>query len=277
MYELLLRTETLFLGLSPLVLLIAGVVAAGVGLILWLGGARHSAIIIGLLGAVVGSAVGLLVSQWFKLPPWLSMAVGAALLAGASVLLRNILILVLAVLVLSALSGGGYLAVALDRAVPQTGPEAGTQQKYAFQSFTTMDRAGRLAYMNNLSNESQTFDQRLKAMLANTWEAIQPHFWAVAVATVAGAAVGIVLVWFIAKIVIALAYSIVGAAVIFLGAQAALLAAQYTAVSALNDHRRVLPIAFLVMIVVGWLWQLFSHRRRTARKAEPEGPPQEES
>jgi hypothetical protein len=59
-YELLLRTETLFLGLPAHVLLLVGVVALGVGLVFWLGGARHSAIITGLLGAVVGAAVGLL-------------------------------------------------------------------------------------------------------------------------------------------------------------------------------------------------------------------------
>jgi hypothetical protein len=275
MYELLLRTETLFLGLSPLVLLIAGIVALGVGLVLWLGGTRHSAVIIGLLGAVVGSAVGLLVSQWFKFPPWLSVVVGAAVLAGISVLLRNILILVLAVLVFSAISGGGYLAVVLDRTVPQARPEAGAQQKDVFQSFTAMDPAGRLAYMDDISNKSQTFDQRLKALLANTREAIRPHFWTVAVATLAGAAIGIALVWFVAKIVIALAYSIVGTATIFLGAQAALLAAHYTAVSSLVDHRRTLPIAFLVMIAVGWLWQLFSHHRRTAKR-ESEEPAQQE-
>ena len=61
----------------------------------------------------------MLVSQWFTLHPLLSMLVGAMVLAVASILLRNILILVLAVLVISAVSGAGYIAVALDRIAPQ--------------------------------------------------------------------------------------------------------------------------------------------------------------
>jgi len=269
MYELLLRTETLFWGLSWLVLLIIGIVALGVGFVLWLGGTRHSAVIIGLLGAVVGSALGLLVSQGLKLNPWLSMVVGAAVLAGLSILLRNILILVLAVLVFAAFSGGGYLAVVLDRAVPQARPETRTQQSYFIQSFSAMDQAGRLAYMNEISSEKQTFGERLKALLANTGEAIRPHIWKVALAALAGAAIGIVLVWFVAKIVIGLAYSIVGTAAIFLGVQAGLLAGSYAAISSLASHRGALPIAFSIMIAVGWLWQLFSSRHG-ARKREPE-------
>ena len=262
MYELLLRTETLFRGLPALVLLIVGVVALGVGLVLWLGGTRHSAVIIGLLGAVVGSALGLLVSQLLNVHPWLSMAIGAAVLGGVSILLRNVLILVLAVLVFAAFSGGGYLAVVLDRAIPQARPETRAQQGYFVQSFSGMDQAGRMAYMNEISNEEQTFSERLKALLANTWQASRPYCWKMVLATLAGAAVGIVLVWFVAKIVTGLAYSIVGTAAIFLGVQAGLLAASYGVVSSLADHRRVLPIAFAIMIVLGWLWQLFSSSRR---------------
>ena len=266
MYELLLRTETLFWGLSWLVLLIIGVVALGVGFVLWLGGTRHSAVIIGLLGAVVGAALGLLVSQGLNLNPWLSMLVGAAVLAGLSILLRNILILVLAVLVFAAFSGGSYLAVVLDRAVPQARPETRAQQSYFIQSFSAMDQAGRMAYMNEISNEKQTFGERLKALLANTWQAIRPHIWKVALAALAGAAIGIVLVWFVAKIVIGLAYSIVGTAAIFLGVQAGLLAASYAAISSLASHRGALPIAFSIMIAIGWLWQLFSSSHRMQKR-----------
>jgi hypothetical protein len=272
MYELLLRTETLFWGLSSLALLIIGIVALVAGLVLWLGGSRHSTVIIGLLGAVVGSALGLLVSQWLTLNPWLSMIVGAAVLAGISVLLRNILVLVLAVLVLSALGGAGYLAVVLDRAVPQARPEAQAGQGPTVQYFSGMDQTGRMNYMEDLSGQDQTFAERLKALLANTWEAIRPHAWMVALAALAGAVIGLLLVWFVAKIVIALAYSIVGTAAIFLGVQAALLAAGYAVVSALADHRRILPITFLIMIALGWLWQLFVSSRRPKVVEESEKP-----
>ena len=53
MYELLLRTETLFLGLNSLVLLAIGIPALAVGLVFWLGGTRYSTIIIGLLVCLV--------------------------------------------------------------------------------------------------------------------------------------------------------------------------------------------------------------------------------
>lgn len=270
MYELLLRTETLFWGLSSLVVLLLGAIALAVGLVLWLGGSRHSTGIIGLLGAAVGSALGLLVSRWVNLNPWLSMIVGAAVLAGISVLLRNILVLVLAVLVLSALGGAGYLAVVLDRAVPQARPETRPEQTLTFQYFSGMDRAGRMNYLEDLSGTGQTFAERLQALLANTWEAIRPHVWMVALAALAGAVLGSLLVWFVSKIVIALAYSIVGTTALFIGVQAALLATGYAAVSALADHRRVLPLTFLIMVALGWLWQLISAGRRKAT-SEP-GP-----
>ncbi len=272
-YELLLRTETLFLGLPPLTLFIIGIVALAVGLVLWLGGARHSAIIIGLLGTVVGAAVGLMISQWLKLNPWLSMVIGAAVPGGVSILLRNALILILAVLVFSSLTGGGYLAVMLDRTVPQANPETQPAPNHLFQPFAAMDRAKRLAYMEDITNKDQSFQTRLRALLTNTWEAIRPHAWAVALAALVGAAVGIALVWFVAKILITLAYSIVGVTALFIGAQATLLAAQYPAVSALDHYRRALPIAFLVLIALGWLWQLISlHRRAKAPLAPPQAP-----
>lgn len=270
MYELLLRTETLFLGLKAPALLGIGIPVLVVGLILWLGGTRYSAAITGVFGAVVGSAVGLLVSQWLNLHPWLSMVVGAAVLAGLSILLRNALILVLAVLVFSAFSGAGYLAVVLDRAVPQARPTARAEQKMAVQYFSGMDADARLTYVNEISDESETFGDRLTALLDDTWEAIRPYGWMAILAIVIGAVVGLLLVWFIAKIVIALAYSIVGTAVIFLGAQAALLGAGFAAVSALEHRRPLLPAAFLTMVAIGWVWQLFYAARKPAKEVQKE-------
>ncbi len=267
MYELLLRTETLFWGLPSLVLLAIGVVALVVGLVLWLGGSRHSAIIIGLLGAVVGSAGGLLVGQQFNTNPWLAMIVGAAVLGGLSILLKNVLIVVLAVLVFSAVSGAGYLTVVLDRAIPQTQAQDQNEPRQTVRYFSRMGLAERRNYMNDISNEAQTFADRLHALLTNTWETVGPHGWALALAILAGAVVGILLVWFLAKLVIALACSIVGTATIFLGAQAALLAAGVPAVSDLASRRGALPITFLVMTVIGWIWQLF---HAGPKKPEPE-------
>jgi hypothetical protein len=273
MYELLLRTETLLLGLQTLALLAFGVGAVVVGLVLWLGGTRYHAAIIGVLGAVVGSVVGLLVSQQLNLDPWVSMAVGAAVLAGLSILLRNILVLVLAVLVFSAVGGTGYLAVVLDRAVPQTQSEARAGQGRTIQYFSGMDLAGRRDYLKDISKEAQTFAERLKALLADTWQALEPHGWMLALAIAAGAVVGILLVWLIEKIVIALAYSIVGTATLFLGLQAVLLAAGVALVSEFASRPWLPSLAFVAMTVLGWVWQLFyagarKPRKETSREAE---------
>ena len=271
MYELLLRMETLLLGLQASVLWALGIGALVVGLILWLGGTRYHAAIIGVLGAVVGSAVGLLASQRFNLSPWLGMAVGAAVLAGLSILLRNVLILVLAVLVFSAVGGAGYISVVLDRAVPHTQSESGPQaeQKWAFQQFSGMDPAARQNYMNDISRQAQTFAERLKALLVNTWQALGPHGWIIVLPLVAGAVVGILLIWLIAKIVTALAYSIVGTATIFLGAQAALLAAGVPVVSDLQSRPWLPFIVFVTMTAVGWVWQLLFAGAKKPKSVPP--------
>jgi hypothetical protein len=278
MYELLLRIETLLLGLQTSVLWALGIGALVVGLILWLGGTRYHAAIIGVLGAVVGSGVGLLASQRFGFSPWLGVAVGAAVLAGLSILLRNVLILVLAVLVFSAVGGAGYISIVLDRAVPHPQSESGSQaeQKWVFQQFSGMDPAARQNYMNDISRQAQTFAERLKALLVNTWQALGPHGWIIVLPIVAGAVVGILLVWLIAKIVIALAYSIVGTATIFLGAQSALLAAGIPVVSDLQSRPWLPFIVFVTMTAVGWVWQLlFAGAKKPKSKSPAKTEPPE--
>jgi len=276
MYELLVRIETLFLGLSTLELLSIGIPMVAVGLVLWLGGSRYSTVIIGLLGAVVGAFLGLLVSQWLNLHPWLSMIVGAIVLAVASILLRNVLIVVLAVLVFSAVSGAGYIAVVLDRIAPpqaqtqaqaQTQPQGQAGLRMPIQSFSAMNSADRMVYMNDITKEAQTFADRFKALLSNTWQAVGSQGGMVILAVAVGAVVGILLVWFIAKIVIALAYSVVGTATIFLGAQAALLGAGVDIISKIGPRPYVLPGAFIVMTAIGWVSQLFL---LSGHKARPE-------
>lgn len=265
MYELLLRTETLLLGLSTPVLWGLGLGALVVGLVLWLGGTRYHAVIIGVLGAVVGAVVGLLVGHQFAASPWLSMLIGAAVLGGLSLLLRNVLILVLAVLVFAAAGGTGYLAVLLDRAAPAASSQVPSRapssalvgQRPTRQFFGGMNLQARQQYMAGISQDARSFAARLKALLTDTWDAAGAHGWLVVVPIVGGALVGILLVWLIAKIVIALAYSIVGTATLFLGAQATLLAAGVPLASELESRRWLPAAVFLALVLIGWIWQLF--------------------
>lgn len=280
MYELLLRTETLFMGLDRPVLLGIGIGALLAGLILWLGGTRYSTVIIGLLGAVIGSAVGLMVSQWLELHVWISMLIGAAVLGALSVMLRNVLILVLAVLVVAGLSGGGYLAVVLDRMAEP--PETETQEEFTwgrqpegrqavpYQSFSGMDRSARLNYVDEISGQEKTFSERLAALIDDTWQALRPRVLEFGAAAVVGGLLAVVLLWLIKTALIALAYSVVGTAVLFLGLQTGLLGVDYPAVSALDARPMALPAAFVAMTFFGWLFQLVISRKKKPRKEERE-------
>jgi hypothetical protein len=269
MYELLLRTETLLIGLRSPALVGIGAVALVIGLIFWLGGTRYSTAIIGLLGAMIGAAGGLIASQQFGTPAWLSMLLGAVIVAVLAILLKKILVLVVAIFIISAVSGAGYVSVILDRMTPPPASDTTTQQTAVYQSFLQMGFEARQNYVNRISNESRTFLDRLNALFTDTWAAIQPHKWAALIAIIIGAVVALVLVWLIAKIVIALAYSIVGVAAIFLGLQAVLLAVSIRAASDLYPRPWLLPTVFLVMVVIGWAWQLFFLRPVKAKR-EPE-------
>jgi hypothetical protein len=274
MYELLLRTETLFLGLAPLVLLAIGIPALAVGLVFWLGGSRYSTVIIGLLGATVGAVAGLLIGQGLHLHLWLCMLVGAAGLATLSALMRNVLVLVLAVFVIAAVSGAGYLAVFLDRMAPAS-PEPTTQIRTGslvpVQSFSGMDQDDRRQYVDTLSGKEASFRDRLRAVLDNTWQAVQPHAWKIGISVIAGGLFAVFLVWLVKKALIALAYSLVGTATLWLGAQVGLLGVGYPAVSALDPRPTILLAAFSVMVVIGWAWQLlFFHAKPSKEKAEKE-------
>ncbi|HNS20398.1 MAG TPA: hypothetical protein PKH24_07855 [Sedimentisphaerales bacterium] len=286
MYELLVRIETLLMPLSTVILLGVGVTLLLVGLVFWLGGSRYSTVIVGLLGALVGAVAGLLVSQWLGLHLWLCMIVGAAVLATASVMLRNVLILVLAVLVIAAVSGAGYLAVLLDRVAPADvaqppsagiggiTPEGGgatrTEPGFLIQSFTNMDPNTRLNYVDGLikakqATEEKNFRDRVRAVLDDTWVTVRPHAWKVGLAVLAGGLVAIFLVWLVKKALIALAYSVVGAATVFLGVQTALLGANVKAISLIGPRPWVLPGTFVGMTALGWLWQLVMSRPKRAR------------
>jgi len=268
MLELLIRTETLFVGLTPVKLLAIGAPALLVGLIFWLGGVRYSTPITGLLGAVVGAGIGLLVGQWLTLHLLLSMVVGAAVLATVSVLLRNILILVLAVVVVAAAAGGSYMVVLLDRVAPaeQTQERTSTGVPAGAQSFSQMEPAARLDYVDRMARQQEDFSERVRAIGSDTFEVVQPHLWKLILAALAGAAVSIFLVWFVKNALIALAYSVVGTGALVIGAQTALLAADVRAASALPPNPWLLPGICGGMVAFGWIIQILATRKPKERR-----------
>ncbi len=270
MYEFLLRTETLLIGLRPPVLLGVGAVALAIGLVFWLAGTRYSTAIMALFGAVIGAAIGLMAGNRFDVHPWLSILIGAVVVAVLAILLKKVLVLVLAVLILSAVSGVGYVSVVLDYTAPPPPSDTETEQITVYHPFLQMAPEARMEYVDRISNESPTFLDRLKALFADTWAAIKPHTTPALIAIVVGAVVALVLVWLIAKIIIPLAYSIIGVAAIFIGLQAALLSVNVRATSDLNPRPWLLPVIFLVLVVIGWMWQLFFYRPVRVVHEEPE-------
>jgi hypothetical protein len=271
MYEFLLRTETLLIGLKPPALLGIAAIALVIGPVFWLGGTRYSTIIMALFGAVIGATAGLIVGNRFDVHPWLSILIGAVIVAVLAILLKKALVLVLAVLILAAVSGAGYVSVVLDYTAPPPASETTTDQITVYHPFLQMAPDARLAYVDRIANKSPTFVDRLKALLDDTWAAIRPHTVPALIAVVAGAVVALVLVWLIAKIIIPLAHSIVGVAAIFVGLQAALLSVNVRATSDLSPRPWLLPVIFLVLVVIGWMWQLFSYRpARVVEQEEPE-------
>jgi len=260
MVELLLRFETLLLELNRSTLLSVGVPVLIVGLVLWLSGDRFGGAIIGLLGAAVGATGGLLVGQWLEIEHTRCMAIGAGLLAIVSVLLRNMLIMILAALILAALSGGGYLAAKLD-GVTMEDAEA-QSQTLLMNSFRSMELTDRQAYLDQISSGAMGFSERLRALLGDTWQRVEPYVWQMSGMSLAGGIAALVLFWLLKKMVIALAYSVVGATATLMGAQTLLLGLGVQVLPSLDGTRWVVPAVFGSLVLIGWVCQLISRRPR---------------
>jgi hypothetical protein len=122
--------------------------------------------------------------------------------------------------------------------------------------------------VDEISGEEQTFSDRLRALLDDTWRTVRPQAWKFGLSVVAGGLVAVFFVWLIKKVLIAVAYSVVGTATIFLGTQAALLGVGFPAASALEARPWLLPTTFASMTVFGWVFQLVSSRPRAGKQPQ---------
>ena len=267
MYELLIRIETLCVEAPPLTLLGIGLVTTAAGLLLWLAGMYFSSVIIGILGAVVGSFCGLLVSQWLDVSSLLTMGIGAVLFCVAAVLFRNIIIVVLAVIVFALASSTAYSSMILGS--PSEQPEAGLDQRM-FRSFSQMDPAARLAYVNRVSQEAEGFFEKLKALLKDTLGAMNPHKWKLLLAALLGGIGGLALIWLIKRLVLAVCCSGVGALLVLVGIESMLMVGGVQVCSAFAEHRGVLTAAYFSMVGIGTIVQLILMRSRKVREVRAE-------
>ncbi|MDI9431556.1 MAG: hypothetical protein QM570_07545 [Planctomycetota bacterium] len=281
MNELLLRIEAVCVEADSTILIGVGVGLAVVGLLLWLGGARYSTIVVGLLGAAVGALVGMLVSMRFALSPLLSMGIGAVALSVLSILARNVLVIILATVIFALVAATAYTGVVLDTQPAQESdarttrtqgePTATEPSPFVYQSFTAMDPNTRQAYIEQLGGpQEEDLQSRMKLVLEDLWRSLGPHKWYLIGAIVIGGLAGFLLIWFIKNVVLPLCYSVVGTTAALLGAQLLLLGLGARVASDLAPRPWIIPVTFGSMIFLGWTRQLLAGRRRHGKAAERE-------
>lgn len=251
------RIESLFLQSPPAVLLGCGVGVLVLGLLLWLAGSYFSAVILGLLGAVVGSACGLLVSQWLATPSLISMAVGAVVFTLAAVLFRNALIILLAILVFALAGGTAYSSLILKDTPAQSSSLLNTS---LIQPFSQMDTSARLAYVNQITENQESFFDRLRLMIHDAFQSMDPYKWKILLIALAAGVAGLLLIWILKKLVMAICYSGVGALLVLIGLEILLLALNIHFVAWFQDRQSALSIIYLVLVVMGLIYQLATVR-----------------
>lgn len=255
MYEILIRIESLFLESPPAVLLGCGLGVLILGFLLWLAGSYFSAVILGLLGAVVGSACGLLVSQWLNAPSLISMAVGAVVFTLAAVLFRNALMILLAILVFALAGSTAYSSLVLKETPAKS---SSLLNASLIQPFSQMESSSRLAYINQIAENEESFFERLRILVRDALETMDPYKWKILLFALAGGVAGLLLIWILKKLVMALCYSGVGALLILIGLEILLLGASIHFMSWFQNRQSALSITYLILVVMGTIYQLLT-------------------
>lgn len=266
MFEILIRIETLCLESSRAALLGYGLGVLILGILLWLAGSYFSAVILGLLGAVVGSSFGLLVSQWLNTSALASMLIGALVFALAAVLFRDVLIILLACLVFSLAGATAYSSLILK----ETPPKTYSSSSPAFvQPFSQMDTSTRLAYARQLTEKEDTFFEKLRLLVKDTFQTISPYKGKIFLFAFAGGVVGLVLIWILKKLIMAFCYSGVGTLLLLIGLEVILLGMNVHLISWFQGRPAVFAITYLSLVAIGVIFQLMTARSHK-RKKEPE-------
>lgn len=257
MYELLIRIETLCIEAQPLTLLGIGAITTVVGLLLWLAGTYFSSVVIGILGSVLGSFFGLLVSQWLDQNSLLSMSIGAAVFCIAAVLFRNIIIIVLAIIVFALAGGTAYSSIILGSPTQQQDAQI---DPALVSSFSHMDPTMRLSYVNQITEEDDGFFEKLKALLRDTLGTMSPHRWKLLLSVLLGGIGGLLLGWLIKRLILAICCSCVGAFLVLVGVEALLMTVGFQMCNAFQEHRLALTVTYFSMVGLGIVVQLILTR-----------------
>ncbi len=272
MQEILVRIEGLCLELPPTTLLITGIITILVGLFLWLGGNYYSGFIVGFLGAALGALGGMVVSRLIGVAYAWGAIIGAAALGLLAVYLKNIVIIILAVFIFAVSSGTGYLSYAWNQAtvigenaqerlkVVTSPDESRIMEPGIFDGF----RDRKIDVGN--TEKAGSFLERFKVIISDAWTATSSNRWALVFWALLGGIAGLLLVWFVKKIVMALCCGIVGSTVTIGGVQTLLMVKGIAMMQSLQGRPKVLPAIFMGMVLLGWMTQVFLVTHKAKRK-----------
>jgi len=285
MNELLLRIQDACLQLNGWYLAVPGGAGVIMGLFLWLGGARYAFFVVGVLGALLGAAIGLAVSQWFDLQLPLTVSVGAAVFAIIAILLQQTVILILAALIFAIACGMAYMGHNVS------------QPDFQDQLLQLNQRYARKPLAEELQNrDTTTLAEDLKAPLPFDWGDQEPtegglhsqgiqklkdifnalfasaaqnrnmlFLWAVV-----GGVGGLLIGFLLKKIIMALCCSMVGSTCVIAGMLAMFLAKKIEVITSLQERPKLLLSVFIAMVFFGFPLQLFITGRAKKRAKESE-------
>jgi hypothetical protein len=266
MVEILIRIEGLCLESPSAVLLGCGLVVLILGVLLWLGGSHFSAVLLGLLGAVGGASCGLYLSQSLNAPSFISMSVGAVVFMIAAVLLRNALIVLLAILVFALAGGTAYSSLILEETPSKS---YSSFQPSVLEPFSQMDTSTRLAYVHQITENGENFVERMGLLIHDTFETMDPYKWKILLFALGGGLTGLVLIWSIKNMIIILCYSGVGALLVLIGLEICLLGLNIHLISWFQSRQSALSITYLNLVAMGMMYQFTLERSSKKKHGNP--------
>jgi hypothetical protein len=285
MQNILLKIQDALLGMDSLSVGVGGAVLALLGLILWLGGSRHSGMVIGILGAAVGAVGGLFMGHWFDWSIYRSVPIGAVVLAILAALMRDVVIILLAACLFAMIAGGTYLSYSArgqewERKIRDIQSLAG---KPLSESSSGIHNPADLNYLRFLSEkmkqpkgENLSAGERAKTTLQEVWAelryAADSNHSMLILWTLIGAGAGLAAAYLLKKVAMAMCCSMVGTAMTFMAACAVLLAKKTPVITDMMDRPKIVLWILSGMILFGFLVQLIIGKPKKVKEDKEAKP-----
>ena len=263
MIELLLRIQEACLQLERWHLVGPGLGLIVLGLFLWLGGVRYAFLVVGLFGATLGAAAGLLVSHWFEVETAVAVAGGAAIMTILALLLKNLVIIGLAIALFAVVGGFTYLGYTLDQ--QESSDRIGqTETDLTDAESSAIDVEALVRYESeHLRSAALGGDdtpsggiRKLDRIREELTELASVNQKMLILCAAGGAILGLFLGYLLKKVMMAISCSIIGSTGAIVGMLMLFLAKGTPVISSLQERPKLLPSIFIVMVLFGFLVQL---------------------